>query len=248
MHRSIVLLLMLCALITANAGADDDLRQFSSDQRHVPMVELFTSEGCSSCPPAERWLNSLLDDDGLWRDFVPAAFHVDYWNYLGWQDPYSRTAHSVRQRRYIQQGAATTVYTPGVFVNGREWRGWIQDQPIIGSGNPGALTVTTDGSSANIEFIPTSAMDNPLLAHISLLAMGLQSAVDAGENRGRLLQHEFVVVGTASTAMSRAGEVYRAQLSIPAASILTARYALAAWVTTADSLAPLQATGGSLND
>ena len=63
---------------------------FASTARQTSLLELYTSEGCSSCPPAEAWLSGLKDNPGLWRDFVPVAFHVDYWNYLGWRDKWSR--------------------------------------------------------------------------------------------------------------------------------------------------------------
>ena len=58
----------------------------SSQEQRTTLIELYTSEGCSSCPPADRWLSRLKDDPRLWKQIVPLAFHVDYWNYLGWRD------------------------------------------------------------------------------------------------------------------------------------------------------------------
>ncbi|MEN9676720.1 MAG: hypothetical protein RIS76_2616 [Verrucomicrobiota bacterium] len=88
------------------------------------MIELFTSEGCSSCPPAEKWLGSLGDQPGLWRDFVPVAFHVDYWDGLGWADRFASVENTRRQERYATHWRNRGVYTPGFVLNGTEWREW----------------------------------------------------------------------------------------------------------------------------
>ena len=70
----------------------------------VTLLELYTSQGCSSCPPAERWLNAYIDSDDLWTKTVPVAFHVDYWDYLGWKDSLADSAHGERQRAYARAG------------------------------------------------------------------------------------------------------------------------------------------------
>src|SRR5271170_3697451 len=80
------------------------------------LVELFSSEGCSSCPPADRWLSSLRQNESLWKSFVPLEFHVDYWNQLGWVDRNSKSAFTQRQRQYAQSWNRDTVYTPGVVL------------------------------------------------------------------------------------------------------------------------------------
>lgn len=71
----------------------------ASDVEQATLVELYTSQGCSSCPPPDRWLSALNEKPGLWQKVVPVGFHVTYWNYLGWRDPYSRAEHDRRQRR-----------------------------------------------------------------------------------------------------------------------------------------------------
>ena len=88
---------------------------FESSEKPTALVELYTSEGCSSCPPADRWLSSLKDDEGLWKEFVPLAFHVDYWDYIGWEDRFADKQYSQRQRRYAHEFSEPTVYTP-VYV------------------------------------------------------------------------------------------------------------------------------------
>ncbi|HEY9191987.1 MAG TPA: DUF1223 domain-containing protein, partial [Methyloversatilis sp.] len=88
-----------------------------------PVVELYTSQGCSSCPPADAWLGSLAQAAAA-RQVVPLAFHVDYWDYLGWRDPLSQAGHSARQRRLARAEGGTVVYTPQVRLSGGDFRDW----------------------------------------------------------------------------------------------------------------------------
>jgi hypothetical protein len=90
---------------------------FESGPRKTRLLELFTSEGCSSCPPAETWLSTLKDERGLWRDFVPLAFHVDYWDRLGWRDPFAAKAWTQRQYAHSTRWKSGSVYTPGFVLD-----------------------------------------------------------------------------------------------------------------------------------
>ena len=212
------------------------------------VVELFTSEGCSSCPPAEAWLSRLKDSPGLWKDFVPVAFHVEYWDHLGWRDPWASKRFSERQRDYAQAWNSDTIYTPEVVLNGREWRGWAGHVNVPGpNGIGGALAVnSTNASRWTIVFTPSLASGNYEL-HAALLASGLNSHVKAGENRGRRLEHDFVVVSFVEKLMKRQdGELRDEFVLKPESPTEGSRLALAAWVTRAGSPIPLQATGGWL--
>jgi len=91
--RAVILLLLL---VTGIVRADPLV--LNSGKAQVTLVELYTSQGCSSCPPADRWLNEFTDSDRLWTQLVPVALHVDYWDYLGWEDPYASAENSARQR------------------------------------------------------------------------------------------------------------------------------------------------------
>ena len=82
------LIILLC-LFGASFRALGGDRVFESGPTRAHLIELFTSEGCSSCPPAESWLSKLKNEPGLWKNFVPLAFHVDYWDHLGWKDPFA---------------------------------------------------------------------------------------------------------------------------------------------------------------
>ena len=121
MHNLILLLgIFAAAAVTAQTASIT----FQSSEAQTALLELYTSEGCSSCPPAESWLSRLKESPGLWKDFVPLAFHVDYWDYLGWRDPWAAREFSERQRAYAQGWRSENVYTPGFVLNGKEWRDW----------------------------------------------------------------------------------------------------------------------------
>jgi len=232
--------LFLLALLLAAPLPAAPLR-LDSGVRQVTLLELYTSQGCSSCPPAERWLNKLVDDDDLWTEIVPLAFHVDYWDYLGWQDPYAAPAYGERQRDYARAGRSSTVYTPGFFANGREWRGWTFGLgPRRSDRQPGRLVATVDAGAIQAGF---PAAGKPLELHVALLGFGLETAVERGENRGRRLPQEFVVLAHSV----HASDTGQWQVELPRAGPDQAqRYAIALWVSTPDNPAPLQATGGWL--
>ena len=114
--------LVACLAFPATLSVASEAR-FGSGPQQTALIELYTSEGCSSCPPAEAWLSRLKDNPGLWKQFVPIAFHVDYWDRLGWRDRFSSQRWTERQRRYASLWESESVYTPAVVVNGREQRG-----------------------------------------------------------------------------------------------------------------------------
>src|SRR5437867_10546167 len=95
---------------------------FESGDSQTTLIELFTSEGCSSCPAADAWISQLKESPDLWKKIVPVAFHVDYWNNLGWRDRFAKPEFTARQRRYVATWRGDFVYTPGFVANGREWR------------------------------------------------------------------------------------------------------------------------------
>jgi hypothetical protein len=166
------------------------------------LVELYTSEGCSSCPPADRWLSTLSSRPA--GSVVPLALHVDYWDYIGWKDPYAKREFSLRQRKLTQLQRMAFVYTPQVVLQGRDFRGWggrafdeavarINAQPakahlklaVLGAG-PAGLEV-----EASAELVRAS--DDAAL-YLAAYRSKLESRVKAGENRGRLLSHDYVVL------------------------------------------------------
>jgi hypothetical protein len=221
--------------------------RFESSAQQTALVELYTSEGCSSCPPAEAWLSRLKDNSGLWKQFVPLAFHVDYWDRLGWRDRFSSKQWTERQSRYAALWQSESVYTPAVVVNGREQRAW----PVTNFSQPndkqvGILSVTTnDGKNFALEFRPEKETEKDWEAHLAMLACGISSNVRAGENSGRNLQHDFVVLDLQNADMKSAG-TERVRLTSNTSAEPGARKAIAVWVTPRGQLVPAQATGGWL--
>ena len=222
--------------------------RFASGPQQTSLVELYTSEGCSSCPPAEAWLSRQRDNPGLWNQFVPMAFHVDYWDRLGWRDRFSSRQWTERQSRYAALWGNESVYTPAVVVNGQEERGWPArrlDRP--NEKQVGTLRATTrDGKTFSIVFGPQGDIPEDWEAHLAVLGSGISTDVRAGENSGRNLKHDFVVLDLQSAAMKPEAGAFRAALSTSASAEAGARKAIAVWITPRGQLAPVQATGGWL--
>ncbi|CAM4006393.1 DUF1223 domain-containing protein [Roseateles saccharophilus] len=153
------------------------------------VVELYTSEGCSSCPPADRWLSSLKGRPGV----IAAAFHVDYWNGLGWPDRFSSPAYTERQKQGVGVNGSRYAYTPQIVVNGRDWRGASLPAP---SSEPARVRLAwTRMANGELHLSAEALAGAP--AHIQVwwarVEDGHQSRVRAGENRGETLNHDSVV-------------------------------------------------------
>ncbi len=232
-------------------GAGTDLT-IQSGPGQVALVELFTSEGCSSCPPAEKWLNELKTSPGLWRDFVPVAFHVNYWDHLGWKDALATKPFTARQHTYAEAWRAASVYTPGFVRNGAEWRPRGSAPEGRGTGDSGTLTLhwRVADNTCVVDYAPATGEKNSgdFEVSVALLGGGIVNSVKRGENSGRTLRHEFVALRLETTALV-VGEngVRTANLTLaPRADLRTERRAVAAWVTRRGLLTPLQALGGWL--
>lgn len=231
------------ALVLALLGGALRAQHFQSGFRRVALVELFTSEGCSSCPPAERWLGALKDNPGLWGSFVPVAFHVNYWDDLGWKDRLATPAYTARQYAYATQWRSHSVYTPCLVVDGvAALPGRPVDLERTNSA-AGDLRLDLDGRTVRAAF---SAARPGMRVQVALLAGGFSERVHGGENAGATLPMDFVVVALGEAPLSAAGA---ATLTLPPPTISPerlARRAIAAWVTAPGSPAPVQATGGWL--
>ena len=187
--RDFVALLMLAAPVGGWASVDCIAR---SGPARPQLVELYTSEGCSSCPPADRWLSRLPASAGL----VRLAFHVDYWDDLGWPDRYADPRYAQRQSIQAARDGHATVYTPEVVVDGREWRRWSSGLPARAAAPAPIALALSIRSGDRLELALVSADGASLPAadvHFAVTEYGLSSAVRAGENRGKRLAHDHVV-------------------------------------------------------
>jgi len=229
-------------------------KDYSSKNSATHVIELYTSEGCSSCPPADQWLSQLKSKSGLFTKFIPMAFHVDYWNQLGWIDRFSNKANSQRQYQHQQQGHISQVYTPGVMLNNKEWRGWHRSRQAWPNDQKkaGILKVNhnTDTNQLNISYSTDSKIIEPSLQlNIAILGIGLSNEIQHGENRGRVLKHDFVVLNHQqhTTRINSELEQQHWQLELPTfPDSGQQQSALVVWLSTTDSQAIIQATGGYL--
>jgi len=246
MKPALLRFIFLCLATTSTAQAQNMV--FTSSEFQTTLIELFTSEGCSSCPPADRWMSLLKDDARLWKEYIPLAFHVDYWNYLGWSDPLSKPAYSHRQRAYAQNGFASSVYTPGFFTNGREWRSWFRNPTLASPSTQatGTLTVDIDRQSLTARYQAAPSQTGPLMLHVAVLGFDIVTPVTSGENRGKTLTHDFVVLAWHTQRDNHAA--HRWQFNRETVDWLQAHArAIAVWVSAAGDPTPLQATGGWLD-
>lgn len=176
-----------------------------SGTQRIALLELYTSEGCSSCPPADRWLAELGPKGLAPARIVPLALHVDYWNYLGWADPFSQAGFTGRQQGYRARGGANAVYTPQFILNGREYRGWFRGEDLThrlantGAPAPAAIALKltrVDESTLEVAgevSVAEAAKRGRVGVHVALYENNLANDVRAGENRGKRLRHDYVV-------------------------------------------------------
>ena len=218
---------------------------YTSDVTPPIIIELFTSEGCSSCPPAERWLNRFVENSSLWSHYFPLAWHVDYWDSLGWPDRFANRDYSRRQKLYKRQTPLASVYTPGVLVNGRAWRGWVFNRQLPGEGRRdiGRLRVMLQQGHFQAVFFPVDDRAASYELHGAIVGFGLTTRVKRGENAGKNLEHEFVVLAHSVFGESEArwsGDLPRVSRPLPPST----RHAALFWIQHPDSPVPLQMTGG----
>ena len=193
-------ILVLASLFSLSAFAGDPIVVNSGD-RQTAVVELYTSEGCSSCPSADRWLSRLIEAPKDELDVLALAFHVDYWDYLGWKDRFSSAAYTSRQRQLGANNLQQTIYTPEFFVNGMEARGTNNILQKIRQANQQQspldlkLTVSRDKTSLVLELQSPGERDTNGKIHHRYLVYenNLSTDVKRGENSGEVLKHEQVV-------------------------------------------------------
>ena len=178
-----------------------------SQKKQSVMVELFSSQGCSSCPPAEEWLNSFIDNPDLWTKYVPLSFHVNYWDQLGWKDPFATVEFTQRQYAYKKQGYTSGVYTPGFLINSKEWRGWFdKSKSDITLSKASVLLLSSKNSLIFVNYNTSGQFE----AHVALLGFGLETEVLKGENKGKTLEHDFVVLDMQSVRMKGSKAEFKA--------------------------------------
>ena len=212
------LLIALAVLDSPTAAAADNLPARRDGAKPFALVELFTSQGCSSCPPADQYLRDITTHarKNNLRIFT-IGFHVDYWDYLGWRDPYGSSKFSQRQRQYARQQQSSTVYTPQMIVNGMEAFGGFRreqgkraiDKALKAEPRTRLQIVSARKNknklSVKFEVVGQGSAD---VLNIALVERGILTDVRRGENAGLALSHENSVRQFISLPIkAKAGEV-----------------------------------------
>ncbi len=221
--------------------------------RPFAVVELFTSEGCSSCPPADAFLAKLVAKTRQRKESIyPLAFHVDYWDSLGWKDHLSDAADSQRQYQYVQALGLDSPYTPQMIVNGKE--------EFLGSNEararrsiaaaldrPPTLTLQLTAGAISAGVLPadfTVSGSSSAILRLAVVERNIESQVSRGENSGRKLKHENVVRVFQSVPI---GPTRKGHASIPLPeSLVTSHASLIAYAQDPDSLEILGAAAVDL--
>ncbi|MES3003752.1 MAG: DUF1223 domain-containing protein [Pseudomonadota bacterium] len=181
----------MAALVAGQAVAAGPTCKADSPTSLVPVIELYTSEGCSSCPPADRWLSTLKQTAASGRAVVQ-AFHVGYWDYIGWVDRFASPAYAQRQRDIAARNGLSNIYTPQLVRNGRDFKDYAQ---AIAGGEPARARIALHRTADDAFEATVSPVDGvgAWSAYWTVTENGHSSKVKAGENAGELLQHDFVV-------------------------------------------------------
>lgn len=177
---------------SAAMGADVNCKA-ESNAALTPVIELYTSEGCSSCPPADKWLSTLKSSATQGRAVVQ-AFHVHYWDYIGWADRFATPAHRTRQVQISNWNRLNNIYTPQVVRNGLDWRDWRRAVSVNGDEMSRAVIKLqrTSADAFEASVAPAEGV-TAWSAYWSVTEHAHSTAVKAGENAGELLNHDFVV-------------------------------------------------------
>lgn len=249
--------LAIVALAWPLDGAAAGPCRAQSGDRRVPLVELYTSEGCSSCPAADRWFSERFSPAAV-DAAVPLAFHVDYWDRLGWKDRFATPAFTQRQYDAMRASGARFVYTPQVVIQGKDFPQW-QDRSAIGAltaaaAKPAraeiALAAEREQGSIVVKAtarVPSAADRKGAALYVALADDGLKSDVKAGENAGVRLAHDNVVrVFRAGPSADAGGEI-RWELRLPVPAEAGSASSVVAFVQNAAAGDVLQALSLPLN-
>ncbi len=239
----------LAFTLTLSAAAQAG--EYTSSVRTTDVLELYTSEGCHSCPPAEKWFSTLKDKREVFKDFIPLAFHVDYWDYLGWEDRFASADYSNRQRKHVAVGNVRQSYTPGVVLNGAEWRGHLRGVREWEAAHQRAGVLKAVLGAENrlaVNFSPASGdyfQRDQLVLNVAYLGMGVETDVQRGENAGRLLKNDFVVLQHEQHTVDAQPQKWRLQVKgVP--QMGQKQTAVAVWLSDPETQKIVQAAGGYL--
>jgi hypothetical protein len=251
MNRRINAILTIALLSPTLSWAACDVK---SGPKTTALVELYTSEGCSSCPPADKRLSQFPSQAYSLEQVVPISLHVDYWDDLGWKEPFAQPQFSERQSWLVHANGHKTSFTPHFFVSGtevRDWRGNLGDQlkRVTAEPAPASISVHAEATVPGTVSVAVSATaprsGDPLALFLALTEDKLTSSVSAGENRGVTLSHDHVVRKWIGPIALNAGQVDFKQVVTTGSGWNPAQLGIAAFVQDLRTGQVLQAIGAS---
>lgn len=206
MPRTVQALALAIASTTLPLAVEAGTCHRESPAHTVALLELYTSEGCSSCPPADSWLRELSQRFSA-EQLAPLALHVDYWDYIGWKDRFADRRFSERQKQLSRFSGGATIYTPEVFAGMKELRAWRSETELAErirriNGTPAAASITlkmnsSGANAADVQAIfslaPTATPGRHRQGVLVIYENQLNSEVRAGENHGARLRHDQLV-------------------------------------------------------
>jgi hypothetical protein len=206
--------LLLLAAPTLALPAIAQTCQRTAGAQPPAVVELYTSQGCSSCPPADRWLSTLKGQS----DVIALSFHVNYWNHLGWKDPYATPDTTDRQRRIQTATQGKYVYTPQVVLNGQDHRNWRGQSarilPHLDKAAAPDLQLSRSGNEITAKVGPGPGRTQ-IAGYWAVLHDGLTQQVTRGENAGEKLVNDHVVSLYQPVSPWSAGTPHLVKLTLP---------------------------------
>lgn len=172
---------------------------WESGTKKAHLIELFTSESCSSCPPAEKWLNKLKSHPGLFKTIVPVEFHVNYWNHLHWKDPFSKQKYTDRQRAYASLHGTKTIFTPQILLNGKTNLRSHSPYPKANNNKAPNLKISYYPEVFKLKLKIESNKTSEFICEAAFLGGNFSNKIPVGENSGKTLSHEFVALNLESS-------------------------------------------------
>ena len=224
-----ILLIFTTAFLSLTAGMSTSAESSSRSEMRIPvMVELFTSEGCSSCPPADALLQKLDVQPIAGEEMIVLSEHVDYWNHIGWKDPYSSHYYSDRQSAYARRLGLSDVYTPQMIVDGTsQFVG--SDETLADKAFAQALTkpkiamrltsVSIGATNVLLAHVETSSLQESFGlrmadVYVAVALNRAESHVSHGENAGRTLAHTAVVRSIVKVGSIRQGQAFDQDIQV----------------------------------
>ena len=198
-HLTFLKLFLAGSLLAFAGVASAETKTAKSPDNRVVMLELYTSEGCSSCPPADRFLSGLKTAGISSRQLVPLSFHVTYWDYIGWRDRYADQAYDDRQRLQARRNNQRTIYTPQFMMSGDDYRRYASFDTDVAElvKQPAPLDLVLSSTRSDdlleLKLNASRTQGQNVGLYFAVVEHNLSSSVDEGENEGETLHHDYVV-------------------------------------------------------